>query len=223
VAKLYIMRVVAFSDSHSYHRQINMPDGDLLICAGDITFRGELPIMEDFCNWLKELPHKHKICIFGNHETGMEYGYKRQPALNMIRDSGAIYLENSMTEIDGYKIYGSPVSPEFFHWEWNRKRGKEIAREWSKIPENTNILITHGPPYGILDLAPRGIDKYSHEGCEDLLNRIGQLKDLKLWAGGHIHRDNNEPPIEINGIKFCNASVLNNKYELVNDPIIIEI
>lgn len=217
------MRVVAFSDTHSYHRKIAIPDGDILICAGDITFRGELSVIEDFCNWMKALPHKNKVCIFGNHSLGMEYGYKRPHALSMFKDAGIIYLENSETEIEGIKTYGSPITPFFNNWEFNRQRGKEIAREWEKIPDDTELLIVHTMPFGVLDKAPRGEGKYSHEGCRDLLDRVGQLKKLKVFFGGHLHRDNNERPVVINGITFCNVSILNNKYEVANDPVVIDI
>jgi len=217
------MRIVAFSDTHSYHRKVAIPDGDVLVCAGDITFRGELPVIEDFCNWMKAFPHPKKIVIHGNHETGHEHGYKRKLGLDMFAAAGITYLQNSMTEVNGYKVWGSPYSPRFFDWEYNRSRGKEIAKEWAKIDPLTNILITHGPPRGILDLAPRGIEQYSHEGCDDLLARIQQLPNLKCHIFGHIHRDQNEPPVEINGVIYANASILNNKYEIVNDPVVIDL
>ena len=217
------MRIVGFSDSHSYHNKLVIPDGDVLICAGDITFSGEIPIVASFCDWMKEQPHKHKICIAGNHEVGIERGYKRQPFLEAMRRANIIYLENDIAEIDGINFYGSPITPAFMGWEFNRHRGKDIADVWSKIPESTDILITHGPPYGILDKAPRGAGTYSNEGCQDLLDRVWELPKLKAHFFGHIHRDNNEAPEEIADVKFCNVSILNNAYNIHNDPVVIEI
>ena len=141
----------------------------------------------------------------------------------IVINSGLGEAKTDKTVIDDMVVYGSPCQPEYFAWEWNRKRGQEIAREWSKIPDDTQILIVHGVPYGILDLAPRGEGQYSHEGCEDLLTRIKQLKKLRLFVGAHIHRDNNEPPVIIDGVIYANASILNNKYEVVNDPIVIDL
>lgn len=213
-------KIAAISDTHSYHRRLTIPDGDILIHAGDISWRGELDIISDFCMWLKELPHKNKIVICGNHELGIEAGFKRQSALDMIRDSGAIYLEDSGVEIAGIKIYGSPVTPVYGNWEWNRERGKDIRLHWDKIPDDTNLLITHGPPYGILDFVDY---KQEHIGCRDLLNRIENLKELKAVVFGHKHRDFNEQPVVINNTIFVNASILNNRSVVANDPIVIEI
>src|SRR3984957_20693531 len=174
-------------------------------------------------NWMKELPHKRKIAIFGNHEVGFEHGYKRNPAIKMIKDAGIDYLEDSGVEIDGIKYWGSPVQPWFHSWEFNKHRGKEIRTYWDKIDPLTNVLITHGPPYGILDEVPRGIHGVEHVGCEDLLRRIDELKQLKIHCFGHCHRDHNEAPVERDGVMFCNASILNNQYKLSNDPIIIDL
>jgi Icc-related predicted phosphoesterase len=125
----------------------------------------------------------------------------------------------------GYKWFGSPISPEFNNWAFNRKRGKEIARCWSKIPDDTQILISHGPPYGILDVNKEEI--YSqplgpeHLGCEELRKRISKLKALKLNVFGHIHSSSG---VEIHdGVKFVNASVLNESYEVVYQPKVIEL
>lgn len=218
------MKICAISDTHSYHRKINMPmdkDIDTLIHAGDITWRGELDIIEDFSNWLKELPYKNKIVIFGNHSLGIQRGHKRERALDMIRNTGAHYLEDSGITIDGIDIYGSPATPFFHNWEWNYQRGKDIAAVWSRIPTSTNILVTHGPPYGILDEAPRDWGQFENVGCEDLLARIKELTNLKLHVFGHIHHAYGMK--EIDGVKFVNASTCTEAYAPTNPPIVIEL
>ena len=105
-------RIVALSDTHEQHAKVIVPDGDVLIHAGDWTYQGAIPAVANFTNWMKQLPHKHKICIAGNHELTLETP-ARQIVLNLIQEAGIIYLENSGCEINGLKIYGSPCSPRF--------------------------------------------------------------------------------------------------------------
>src|ERR1019366_1343500 len=213
------MKIISFSDTHSYHRKLAIPDGDVLICCGDITWRGEMNIIADFSNWLKELPHKHKIVIFGNHEVGFENGPNRNAAIDLIRAAGVHYLEDSGVEIEGKIFWGSPITPFFMDWEYNRHRGKDIKYHWNKIPDETNVLITHGPAKGILDDTTNN----GSQGCEDLLNRVLELKRLQLHLYGHLHRQGCSVE-EINGVKFANCAVLDDNYRFHNKPInIIEI
>jgi Icc-related predicted phosphoesterase len=215
------MKICCISDTHSYHRQIKIPECDMLIHAGDITFKGELKVIEDFALWMKELPVKHKIVIHGNHEVGHERGPKREPGLKLLADAGLIYLQDSFVEIEGLKIYGSPDQPWFHNWEYNRQRGEEIAKKWAMIPVDTNILITHGPPYMIRDLAPRGLFDGENVGCVDLLNRISDLPNLKLHVFGHIHHSYGVTKIE--QCSFVNASSCTESYTPSNAPIVVEI
>jgi Icc-related predicted phosphoesterase len=218
------MRLCIISDTHSLHRQVNIPEADALIHAGDITHRGELSIIEDFTNWLKEQPAKYKIVIFGNHSLGMERGPKRKPAISMLEKAGAIYLDDSGCEIDGIKFWGSSITPEFCGWEYNRQRGKDIQVHWDKIDPLTEVLVSHGPAFGILDEAPRGFGRFENAGCKDLLDTIdNRLKNLRLHCFGHIHRDSDEQPIVRDNITYANASILNNDYKLTNTPIILDI
>jgi len=219
------MKLVIISDTHSFHRKINVPDGDILIHCGDITNRGELSIMKDFSNWLKELPHKNKIVVFGNHEVGMSKGPKRLDAVGMITEADAYYLENSEIIIDGVKFYGSPATPRFYDWEWNYNRGKDIAREWAKIPNDVDVLITHGQSYGILDLVQNTLSNAGrdlHQGCEDLAAKIAELKQLKLYCGGHLHTDGGKSE-NVNGVIYVNASICTEQYYPINKPVVVEI
>ncbi len=216
------MKLVCLSDTHSFHRKIKeIQDGDVLIHAGDITFKGEVDVLGDFADWMKELPHKNKIVIFGNHEIGMRYGKRRQFVIDYLEECGIIYLENSGVEISGEYFYGSPATPFFHNWEWNYHRGKDIKAVWDQIPLETSVLITHGPPFGILDDAPRDNGKFDHVGCEELLDRIWKLPKLKLSVCGHIHSSYNK--INIENVQFVNASICNEQYNPINPPQIIEI
>jgi Icc-related predicted phosphoesterase len=216
------LKVVAISDTHSYHRKVVIPEADVLVHAGDVTFRGELAIVEDFANWLKELPIKQKIVIFGNHEIGFQHGPKRAPAIKLLQDAGVIYLESSEVVIDGIKFYGDPHQPWFHDWEWNLPRGKALADKWKLIPNDTNVLITHGPPFGIMDQAPRmNAVGYENVGCQDLFNRLSDLDKLQAHVFGHIHEGYGSR--QIGPCLFVNAAVCTGNYNPSNPPIVFEV
>lgn len=216
------MKIATISDTHSYHREIVVPDADVLICSGDITWKGELSIIEDFCKWMKNLPHKYKIVIFGNHETGLQKtGPKRDAALQMFKDANIIHLDDSNVTIDNRKIYGSSWNCWFHNWEYNVERGNDIAQKWKLIPEDVEILVLHQPPYGTLDM----VEEYTnlvHIGCKDLANRINELNKLKVVTFGHYHLDGGKTEIK-NNIIYVNAAVCTERYEPINKINVIEI
>lgn len=223
------MKIVIISDTHEQEKYIKLPEGDLLLHCGDFTKKGSYFAIRDFMAWFAEQPHKFKVLIPGNHEIGLDRGGMRETKLDLImdhvkkQDSNVFYLENSSVEIEGLKIYGSPITPYFFGWAWNVERGEEIAKCWAQIPDDTNILITHGPPLGILDSVPS--DRISEPdekiGCEDLLNRIKQLKDLKLHAFGHIHTGHGV--LVQDNVTFVNAAICGDRGHVAEyDPIVIE-
>lgn len=219
------LKIVAISDTHSKHRELKIPEADVIVCAGDISYKGELNIIQDFAHWMKELPIKHKLSIFGNHEVGMSCGKKRPKALKMLKDAGIIYLEDSGVEIDGVKFWGSPVQPRYYDWEWNRDRGSDINYHWKLIPDDTNVLITHGPPYGILDLVEDSFENKGrdlHQGCEDLARRVKQLPKLKAHIFGHLHMSSGVYK-DCANITYINAAVCSEQYRVENEPRIVEV
>lgn len=205
------MNIVCVSDTHGQHHSIDVPLGDILIHAGDITRVGALHEIEDFLLWFSELPHQYKIFIAGNHDKGFEKN--KQQILAKI-PSNIIYLEDSGIEIENLYFWGSPYTPKFLSWSFGKNRGEEILAYWQKIPAHTNILITHGPPKNILDTTYRG----HNVGCADLMNTIHTLKSLKLHVFGHIHEAYG---VYTNGCTFVNASVLDRKYKKAFAPIVI--
>ncbi|HBR56581.1 MAG TPA: metallophosphoesterase [Blastocatellia bacterium] len=214
------MKIVCISDTHNYGEQISVPDGDLLIHAGDATFNGTIEEIARFNHWFSSLPHKHKVFVAGNHD----WLFERQNSLaRSLLDPQITYLQDSAAVIEGVKIYGSPWQPRFYEWAFNLARGPEIAEKWRMIPDDVDILITHGPPNGILDAVSRkwGIE---NTGCEELRKRVEEISALgrlKLHVFGHIHCgygvDNRF------GIKFVNASTCDDAYSAVNKPITVEI
>ncbi len=213
-------RIVCLSDTHNSNAQIDVPDGDILIHSGDATITGTTEEIRLFNRWFSGLPHKHKIFVAGNHDRLFE----REPrSAKMLLDKSVVYLQDSACEIDGLKIYGSPWQPRFYDWAFNLMRGKELAEKWKLIPDDVDILITHGPPNGILDEVPRewGID---YTGCEELRKRVEDIAAfgrLKLHVFGHIHCGYGID--ERFGITFVNASNCDEQYHPVQPPIVIDI
>ena len=210
-------RIVCLSDTHNLNGQIVVPDGDILIHAGDATIRGTQFEVEEFLQWFSSLPHKHKIFVAGNHDWLYETNNRFARLLTAGFD--VKYLQDSSAKIEGLKIYGSPYQPRFFDWAFNLNRGRELAEKWKLIPEDTDVLITHGPPFGILDEVPK---KYwiENTGCEELIKRVEKVRP-KLHVFGHIHCGYGTA--ENFGVKFINASNCDESYEPTNAPIVIDL
>ena len=208
------MKIVAISDTHCRHRSIRLPEGDVLIHAGDISLKGKKPEVVDFLQWFSEQPHPHKIFIAGNHDFFFEQN--KDPIIHEIIPENITYLNDSGCKIGNCNIWGSPVTPWFFNWAFNKRRGEEIRRHWQMIPENTDILVVHGPPFGVLDTVIN--DK--HVGCRDLLKTVRQIQP-KLVIFGHVHESYGQ--VKRLGINYINACQLNESYELVNKPVVFEI
>ncbi len=207
------MKIILISDTHNRHHDLELPDGDMIIHAGDVSSTGKEPEILDFLNWFKSLDYKYKIFIAGNHDFYFERANSEQ--ISLIIPENLTYLNDSGVTIEGLKIWGSPVQPEFNNWAFNREIGDDIRQHWDLIPVDTDILITHGPPFRILDKTVRG----HYVGCEDLLEKVMQIKP-KLHIFGHVHEGYGTK--EVNGIQFINASILNERYRYTNDPVEIE-
>ena len=210
------MKYIVISDTHELHDQIGtLPECDFLIHCGDFSGRGEFFAVRDFAEWFASQPARHRICIAGNHELTFDFDHsKYNPSIRDIiaRNDKIKYLENSEKLIDGIMFYGSPAQPWFYDWGFNFYRGPEIKRVWSNIPENVDVLITHGPPYGVLDRVKKHKKNGDNEraGCADLLEIIERLKP-KLHCFGHLHQDGLR--IATNGITtFVNGAVLDDDY-----------
>lgn len=204
------MEIVIISDTHTKHDDLSVPEGDILIHCGDISYRGTPSECNDFLHWFKHQPHKYKILIAGNHDFAFERG------LITIPDD-IIYLQDSLVNIEGINIYGSPHQPFFHNWAFN-KYSPELKEIWSYIPSCTDILVTHGPPLGILDEV---VWSKEQVGCHHLREKVRTLPNLKVHCFGHIHEGYGM--VEEDGIKFVNASVLNEKYQLVNKPWVLNV
>lgn len=208
------MKILFLSDTHSQHRKLkDLPNADIVIHSGDISKMGKEHEVEDFMRWFCALDYPHKIFIAGNHDFFFEN--ETPKSIKRFLNENTIYLHNSTVEIEGINIWGSPYTPTFFNWAFNLDRGKDIAEAWRNIPIDTDILVTHGPPFGVLDRTISGLNV----GCEELIKKIEEVKP-KYHLFGHIHEDYG---IFKNAqTTFINGSVLNERYELVNAPIVFD-
>jgi predicted phosphodiesterase len=214
-------RLVLISDTHTLHGSMThpIPKGDILIHAGDNSSRGTEKEVSDFIYWFMNIKgFDTKIFIAGNHD----FAFEKKPdwLLHLINDenlsqSDCVYLEdeefiiNDSESSRSIKIYGSPWQPRFYDWAFNVDRDK-IHVYWEKIPNDCDILLTHGPAYDIVDkITPSGVPL----GC---INRVNP----KIHICGHIHGGRNV--VEKNGTIFVNASICDERYRPINKPIVID-
>ncbi len=242
------MRILILSDTHSRIRDVfsswsledreNALSCDLLIHGGDLTSYGHLSELESELSWINNNFHMDKVIISGNHDFYLDTNWsahtpqgKRRFSSNGLGSSqdidvlmlkhNMIYLNDSSYVKNGVRIWGSPVTPWFHDWAFNRQRGYDIQKHWDMIPNDTDILVTHGPPRGILDLLTpsryRDLSESPNVGCDHLLSKVVEIKP-KVHIFGHIHEGRGM--IEKSGTVFINASCLDVNYEPINNPII---
>lgn len=212
------LKIVAISDVHERWHKLVIPKCDLLISCGDYSFRGESRVVREFHEWLNKQDAKHIISVQGNHELWVEKNFEEAKLIAQNACPKIHFIDEGLVEIEGLKIWGSAITPWFNNWAWNRKRS-EIEQHWKEIPDNTNILITHGPPYSILDQTTyfTGEPKPGYLGCEELYKRINELKDLDLHFFGHIHSPGGQQ-VHRNGKSFYNTAICDEIY-LPYNPI----
>ena len=219
------MKIVAIADTHEMHRELHVPKGDILIHAGDITMTGDLGALLDFNDWLADLPHAYKIVIAGNHDRLLGQNW----TLGLKMFTNGIYLQNSGVVIEGIKIWGSPYTPAFQGMRagltfYHTRDGRSMKRIWAGMPRGLDILVTHGPPLGVLDEVRRGFDQgFEVEHCGDgmLAAKVIQKKP-KYHIFGHIHPQHGKFVSDY-GTTFINASVVNEKYNIVYKPMVFNI
>jgi Icc-related predicted phosphoesterase len=207
------MRIVCISDTHGYHRELDVPEAEILIHAGDFMIHGRaIAEIDDFNDWLGSLPHRHKIVVAGNHDLFFE----SNPKAARAHLSNAVYLEHAGVALEGIHFWGCPVTPVLPHMAFAVQRGAASRKYWDKIPIGTDVLITHGPPFGILD---KENIVAKHMGCEQLSKAVLRIQP-RLHVFGHIHggRGREEGP---NGTCFLNCAAL--KGSKLYPPTVIDI
>lgn len=197
------MKILHLSDTHCCHYRLrNLPEADVVVHSGDFCMAGSEREAVDFLNWFCDLPYRYKIFVCGNHDECL-YG-----ADITGLDDNVYYLCNSGIEIDGIKFYGVPM--------FMRDCVTDIqSRNYAKIPAYTDVLITHSPPYAILDF-----DDNIHYGSNEIREIIPSI-NLKVHLFGHIHRQHGI--LHKDGIVFSNGAIMSEDYSVLNSPSVIEI
>jgi predicted phosphodiesterase len=225
------MRIVTISDTHRFTDNLVVPDGDVLVHSGDATFHGREHEVRDFGKWLRSQPHKWKIFVAGNHDTSFENSpiQARQwlfdtesvdpTDLYMSQDGQTFYLQEQSVTVrvddEELKIYGAPHQPFFCNWAFNVRTDEGLKAIWDKIPKDTDILVTHGPPYKLRDENNYG----EHCGCKELRKAIQRVRP-KLHVCGHIHEGYGVSTWE--GTLIANSSICTLTYKPTNSPLIFE-
>jgi Icc-related predicted phosphoesterase len=214
------IRITFISDTHNKHKKItsSLPGGDIIIHAGDVSSVGYEHEIKEFCKWYNSLEsYEDKIFIAGNHDWLFQKNPEKSKEILEFYDK-ITYLQDSQIILNNgsnVKVWGSPWQPEFYDWAFNLPRGKRIAEEWDKIPDDVDILVTHGPAWGKLD---RVIGEFENLGCEELAKSIGQKKP-KIHVCGHIHSGYGY--IFDGETHYINASVLSEQYTFTNKPLTV--
>ena len=210
------MKIWHISDTHTYHGLLKVPEGiDMVIHSGDATnprdpYASEQEML-NFISWFGSLPIKHKVFVAGNHDLCIERNLITK--IDFMKN-GIVYLENDYTEVEGIKIWGSPFTPTFGQgWAFNKKRSA-LHDIWKEIPDDVDIVVVHGPPKGILDLAYHQLNCIEFCGDEALRKRMYLLKP-KLCLFGHIH--NNEDIINAGTMKLSNHNTIYSNGSVVTD------
>ena len=211
------MRLVIMSDTHEVRlRRWRIPDADVFLHCGDFS-TGVLSDVRRFAADLQELPHKHKLVISGNHDFANQ---TCELDARKILEPVCCYLQDEGIEIDGVKFYGTPWQPWYMAMAFNLERGSDaLAAKWDLVPPDTDVLMTHCPPGGMLDWVAR--DRKT-VGCDMLRYRhdIGAIRPL-VHCFGHVHEARGSAAE--NGTLFVNACCVNDSHHPVKGPVVVEL
>jgi predicted phosphodiesterase len=233
-------KITFISDTHSKHAYCtpNLPGGDILIHSGDMSSMGYEHELHAFLKWFSKQKYEHKVFIAGNHDFAFEnYRYPHHKGdydwyyhlMNEenLSQSDVVYLEDNQCIIDSpefsrpIKFWGSPWQPEFYNWAFNLPRlGDELKKYWDMIPDDTDVLITHGPPNEARDFVSNWRQGDVNVGCELLRHRVDQIKPL-VHVFGHIHGAYGAAYIK--DTLFVNASICTEQYIPSNKPIVVDL
>jgi Icc-related predicted phosphoesterase len=216
------VRIVAFSDTHGYHKKLTIPDGDMLICAGDFSMRAKMHNVTEFARWFKAQPHQYKIIVPGNHDMFCEGN------ISWCRTEfePAVLLNHEEKEVAGYRVFGSPYSSAIHDpsdWSFDYPPGGRKSKElWDFIPSGIDILITHGPPKGILDLVRfPAYGEDPHVGDANLLENVKRVLP-RIHLFGHIHEGSGSYTADTWTTKFYNTCICDVRYDPTNPVTVID-
>jgi Icc-related predicted phosphoesterase len=207
------LKLIAIGDSHRQHWNIKIPKCDIFIFAGDAEI-DSLLALHDFNDWLGTIKATYRIVVGGNHDRYLEFIGKEECKRLL---TNCIYLENESVSILGLKIWGSPFSPLFNDWSF-MKHDNDLKEIWDKIPLDTNIVVTHTMPYGIFDTV---LPREERVGSITLRDKVKEMQP-KIFIGGHLHLSGGQKYTDYK-TDYYNVSLLDDSYQLVNQPTTINI
>lgn len=229
-------KLCCISDTHNRHEELILPPADCLVHTGDYSMMGEYAETLEFLHWIAKQGSKYQIVFFlsGNHDfMAQDDPESFNELCDLILPANVIHLNEKSHTFDGFTFYGHQFVPDLPNWAFSRSRGKTMKMKTDLIPK-CDVLLSHGPPYGILDIVPRrtwrdeqdedgkwNIQDWSNVGCQDLLERVEVIRP-KLHAFGHIHEGHSKI-YKNNYTTFINCAVLDGSYDFVGNPMIFEI
>ena len=234
------IRIICISDTHSKHPSMPpLPPCDILIHAGDFTNLGSLEDIKSFNSYLGTVESKYNIVIAGNHELLLDEqpSEKKSEKIPYISPeiyietareaekllSNCIYLSDSGVTLYKYNIYGSAYQPYNGGWAFNLPYHSQLIDKWAQIPMNTDILVTHTPPYGVGDGSFLSKGKILHIGCQNLMDAVLRIKPI-LHVFGHVHEGYGVYTLpRLDDTLFVNSAICNYFYKVNNKPIIIDV
>lgn len=207
-------KVVCLSDTHGLHKKLKLPEGDILIHSGDMLNHGVIDELVDFNAWLGKQNFRYKICVAGNHDRVFQHN----PELARKVLSNAIYLQDELVVVEGLRIYGTPWTPTFGYWSFMASEA-DLKYHYSYIPEDLDILVSHGPPKGILDIVPRGV----HAGSTSMKEALTKLTLPPIHhIFGHLHTGGGKT-VEVGDTFYHNAAICTEEYKPLNKIITFDI
>lgn len=208
------MRLVLIGCTHGKEGMLEVPDGDILIHTGDFDLRSHDDV-RDVDNWFSTLPHKHKLWIAGNHDFYPE----KQDIKTLVNFS--TYLQDEAIVIEGIKFYGFPWTPPFNEWAFMLKNVKMLTAV-GDIPSDVDILISHGPCFGILDQTRRANGDIGQSvGNIPLLDAVKKRIQPKVFVCSHIHEAYGR---YFDGVtQFFNVSFMDEEYRPTNKPMVLDV
>lgn len=218
------MNATFLSDTHSRHNRVTLPGGDILFYCGDIMTNGyHVDEIQSFLDWILKQDYKYKVIIPGNHDRYAEdFLSQVKDMFEQHYDEGVRYLIDEETNIEGLRIYGTPYQPYFCDWAFNLPDEEDsLNYKYALIPEGIDVLLTHCPPYDILDRSHYAMPMRNRTGEEplgskSLRNRLDAMSNKPRYvAFGHIHGDGGKT-LEKDGVTYINCSVANEAYEMKN-------
>jgi Icc-related predicted phosphoesterase len=221
--------IVCISDTHTYHKRVTVPEGDILVHAGDFCGAGNALEVGHFLDWMEALPHDVKIVVPGNHDICV----MTDPLVRKQFEYSGIHLliDEAYTDpASGLNFYGVPWTPDFFPDTWSFQYGQAgCAPEeiWAKVPDYTDILISHGPPYGCADqIIPHVNQNLGSKPMRDRIDVLGETMMLRYVICGHIHGSYGRhwtDPADPNRVEVINASINTEGYQPTNEPIVLKV